>query len=115
MAALLDDGPAAHGWVDDPRWTLTRVCELVTRHFGYTYSLRGMSLLLHRLGFSPQVRAHRAAERDEESVATWIREDWLRGKGLPARRMRGSASRTKQVKASAYPKSEPGAGAGTPR
>ena len=39
------------------------------RLFGVSYTLRGVSFLLHRLGFSPQVPAHRAFERDEDAVA----------------------------------------------
>jgi putative transposase len=31
------------------------------------YTLRGTSYLLHRIGFSPQVPAHRAVERDEDA------------------------------------------------
>ncbi|HEX6968059.1 MAG TPA: winged helix-turn-helix domain-containing protein [Micromonosporaceae bacterium] len=30
-----------------------------------------MSLLLHRLGFSPQVPKHRPVERDEEAIVAW--------------------------------------------
>jgi putative transposase len=33
------------------------------------YTLRGVSYLLHRLGFAPQVAARRAAERDEDAIA----------------------------------------------
>ena len=31
----------------------------------------GASYLLHRIGFSPQVLVHRAAERDKDAVAAW--------------------------------------------
>ncbi|BEK93676.1 helix-turn-helix domain-containing protein [Nocardia seriolae] len=75
LGRLLDDGASVHGWVDDPRWALARTCELVAAHFGVGYSLEGMSLLLHRLGFTPQVPVHRAAERYDEAGATWARED----------------------------------------
>jgi hypothetical protein len=50
-------GPAAYGWDRDQRWTLARVAALVMRLFGVCYSLRGVSFLLHRLGFTPQVPA----------------------------------------------------------
>jgi putative transposase len=115
LASLLDDGPAAHGWTIDQRWTLARVCELVERHLGERYTLKGMSLLLHRIGWSPQVPVHRATERDGDAVATWIGESWPRGKALRASGMRGSASRTKQARAYARPRSAPGGDAGTPR
>jgi hypothetical protein len=35
------------------------------------YTLAGMDVLLHRTGWSVQVPARRAAERDEEKIARW--------------------------------------------
>jgi transposase len=55
----------SNGWDADQRWTLARVVVLITRLSGVSYTPRGVSYLLHRLGFTPQVAAHRAAERDE--------------------------------------------------
>lgn len=66
--ADLEAGPAAHGWSEDQRWTLARVAELIRRLFGHRYTPRGVSYLLHRLVWSPQVPAHRAVERDEQAV-----------------------------------------------
>lgn len=94
LAKELERGPAAHGWVEDQRWTLARVVQLVERLFGVSYSLKGMSLLLHRMGFSPQVPVHRAAERDEEAVATWRKEVWPQVKRPRGSRARGCASKT---------------------
>ncbi|MFI0425053.1 winged helix-turn-helix domain-containing protein [Spongiactinospora sp. 9N601] len=51
----LDAGPAACGWAEDQRWTLARVAALIDRLFRISYTLRGVSYLLHRLGWSPQV------------------------------------------------------------
>lgn len=39
--------------------------------FADSYTLRGVSYLLHRLGWSPQVPRHRAVERYEAKIATW--------------------------------------------
>ena len=39
--------------------------------FHVRYTLRGTSYLLHRIGFTPQVPAYRAAERDKNTIATW--------------------------------------------
>lgn len=80
LAAALQEGPAAYGWVEDQRWTLARVAELIFRLFGVRYTLRGVSLLLHRIGFSPQMPKHRPVERDEEAVVTWRREVWAQAK-----------------------------------
>jgi putative transposase len=38
------------------------------------YTLAGMAVLLHRIGWSVQVPARRAAERDEHAIATWRKE-----------------------------------------
>jgi putative transposase len=70
LGAALDAGPAVYGWTDQ-RWTLARAATLITRLFGASYTLRGTSYLLHRMGFTPQVPAHRAAERDEDAIAAW--------------------------------------------
>jgi putative transposase len=94
LEAELDAGPAAHGH-DDQRWTLDRVADLIAELFGERYTQRGTSLLLHRLGWSPQVSAHRAAERDEGLVASWARETWPRVKGQRRPSTGGSASKTR--------------------
>ncbi|MGV9387212.1 helix-turn-helix domain-containing protein [Nonomuraea sp. NPDC003707] len=93
----MDAGPAAHGWVEDQRWTLARVSTLIEQLFRVSYTLRGTSYLLHRLGWSPQVPQRRAAERDEVAVATWIKETWPTVEQRRGTRTRGSASRTKQA------------------
>ncbi|WP_374103915.1 winged helix-turn-helix domain-containing protein [Micromonospora sp. U56] len=54
LAEVLDDGPVTQGW-DDARWTLARVADVIERRFEVTYSLRGVSHLLHRMGYSLQV------------------------------------------------------------
>lgn len=81
LRAALEAGPAAYGWERDPRWTLARVTALVMRLFGVSYTLRGVSFLLHRLGFSPQVPAHRAFERDEDAIAEWRTATWAKVRG----------------------------------
>lgn len=80
LAAALQEGPAAYGFVEDQRWTLARVAELIARLFRVRYTLRGVSMLLHRIGFSAQMPKHRPVERDEQVVATWRREVWPQAK-----------------------------------
>jgi putative transposase len=81
LRAALEAGPAAFGWGEDQRWTLARAAALATRLFGVTYTLRGMSYLLHRLGFTPQVPVHRAVERDEAAIAEWRAATWAKVRG----------------------------------
>jgi putative transposase len=81
LRAALDAGPAVCGWDEDQRWTLARVATLIGRLFHVRYTLRGASYLLHRIGFSPQLPAHRAVERDERAIAAWRTETWAKVRG----------------------------------
>ena len=98
LEAELDQGPAARGW-DDQRWTLARIAQLIKELFGEVYTLAGVSLLMRRIGWSPQVPLHRATERDEKAIAAWKEETWPCVKAQQPRRGRGSASRTSPGKA----------------
>lgn len=80
LAAELDRGPAAHGWVEDQRWTLARIAALIVTLFRVRYTLRGVSYLLHRMGYSAQIPVHRAAQRDEAAIAAWRQDAWEQGK-----------------------------------
>jgi len=75
LEAVLDAGPAACGYLDQC-WTLARIADQVWRRFAVEYTLAGMDVLLHRIGWSVQVPARRAAERDEGKVAAWREETW---------------------------------------
>jgi transposase len=70
---VLDAGPAAWGWADQ-WWTLARIAELVRERFEVDYTLARLDVLLHRIGWSVQVPARRAAERDEDAIAAWRAE-----------------------------------------
>lgn len=91
-------GPAAHGWAEDQRWTLQRVAALIGDLFGVQYSPRGVSKLLHRLGWSVQVPARRAVERDEDAIATWVKQTWPAVKKRPRPAAPGSVSRTRRAR-----------------
>jgi transposase len=99
LEAQLDRGPAAHGWVEDQRWTLSRVAELIAGLFHVRYTDRGVGYLLHRIGWSPQVPVHRAAERDEQAVATWVKQVWPQVKRPRRPRQPGSVSKTRPARA----------------
>jgi len=81
LATELDRGPAAHGWSEDQRWTLARVTRLIGRLFHVSYTLRGTSYLLHRMGWTPQIPKHRALERDEDAIASWRSQTWAKVRG----------------------------------
>lgn len=54
----LKAGPAASGYVEDQRWTLTGVVALIGTMFHVRYSIKGASLLLRRMGWTPQMPSH---------------------------------------------------------
>ncbi|MET8132968.1 winged helix-turn-helix domain-containing protein [Streptomyces sp. NPDC005251] len=62
------------------------------------YTLAGLDLLLHRIGWSVQVSSHKAAERDEAKIAAWKDEEWPVIK-TAADLGAWPASRTKQARA----------------
>jgi len=115
LEAMLEHGPAEHGWDEDQRWTLVRIAELIARRFRVNYTLAGVDDLLHRIGWSVQVPARRAAERDESKIAGWREETWPVIK--PPRRTwaPGSASKTKPARGSGRRRDAPGDAAGRPR
>jgi putative transposase len=81
LAVVLEAGPAAWGWDEDQCWKLARIAEVVRRRFGVEYTLAGLDLLPHRIGWSVQVPARQAAERDEAANAWWREETWPVVKG----------------------------------
>ncbi|WP_211349062.1 transposase [Micromonospora pisi] len=49
---------------------------MIHQLFGVDYTLRGVSYLLHRIGYTVQVPARRPVERDPEQIAGWRRRRW---------------------------------------
>lgn len=82
LTAALDQGPAAHGYEDDQRWTLARIRDLIHEMFRVRYrDVSTVARLLDRAGYSWQAPTRRAAERDEEKIAAWRQESWPEIKG----------------------------------
>ena len=99
LETVLDAGPAAWGWDEDQCWTLARIAEVVRGRFGVDYTLAGLDLLLHRIGWSVQVPARQVAERDEAQIARWRQEEWPVIKGRRRTWAPGSASKTSLARA----------------
>ena len=99
LEAVLEAGPAAWGWDEDQCWTLARIAQVVRHRFGVEYTLAGLDLLLHRIGWSVQVPARQAAERDEEQVTAGKEETWPVIKGRRRTWAPGFVSRTNQARA----------------
>ncbi|MEV8601137.1 winged helix-turn-helix domain-containing protein [Streptomyces griseoviridis] len=90
----LAKGPVAHSWPDQT-WTLSRIKTLIGRRFHRSYTVQGVAALLKRHGWSCQVPARRALERDEATVAGWVKETWPSEEEPWRRSTPGSSSRTK--------------------
>jgi transposase len=114
LEAVLDAGPAASGWDEDQCWTLARIAEVIAARFRVAYTLAGVDLLLHRIGWSVHVPARRAAERDEARIAAWREETWPVVKGRRRTWAPGRSSRTSPARAYVRPRAEPGDGAAAP-
>ncbi len=95
MKAELERGLAAHGDTEDQRWTLARVADLIASLFRIRYTPRGVSYLLHRIDWSPQMPVHRAAEREEEVIDSWAAEQWPAIKGRRSTWAPGCAGKTR--------------------
>jgi putative transposase len=98
LEEILGAGPAAAGYADQC-WTLFRVAGQAWQRFGVEYTLAGMDVLLHRIGWTVQVPARRAAERDEEQIARWREETWPVVKGRRRTWAPGWSSKTSPARA----------------
>lgn len=97
LEAELERGPLAHGFADQ-HWTLARVKTLIGRMFHVGYTLPGVWYLLRRRGWSCQVPARRAIERDEGAVRVWKEEVWPNVERPRPTWARASASRTRAAR-----------------
>jgi transposase len=91
---VLDAGPAASGW-EDQRWTLARIRDLIAATFGVRYTIPGTWYLLRRRGWSCQLGARRATERDDGAIEVRKKEAWPRVKAPRRPSAAGSSSRTR--------------------
>ena len=98
LEAELREGPLAHGFAGDQRWTLGRIKTLIGKLFHVGYTIEGTWKLMRRHGWSCQVPVRRALERDEEAVAVWKAEVWPQIKARRATWAPTSASRTRQAR-----------------
>src|SRR3954467_9103742 len=98
LQTVLDAGPAVWGWTDQC-WTLPRIAAVVRTRFGVDYTLPGLDLLLHRLGWSVQVPARAAAERNEERITVWREATWPEIKGWRRTWAPGESSKTSLARA----------------
>lgn len=99
LLKLLNKGALACGF-DTDRWTLPRIRDLIHREFGIEYHPRSLGRKLRALGWSQQVPAPRARERDGALVEAWLKQDWPRIKKRLAGSKRKSSSSTRRASVS---------------
>jgi transposase len=88
-------GPRANGFSTE-MWTLTRVADVIETVTGVRYGqTQTWTVLRERLGWSRQRPARRAVERDDEAIATWVKQEWPRIKKAPGAAAPGSSSKTR--------------------
>ncbi len=80
LEAVLDTGPAAAGYADQC-WTLARIADQVQWRFGVEYTLAGMDVLLHRIGWSLCRHRHKLHYADIVVMPTCGRELLAAGAG----------------------------------
>ena len=76
LLTLLAQPPAAHGYSDAHLWTTKLIARLIEDRFGIAHHHDHVGVILHELGWSPQVPARRAKERDEVRIRQWRDTFW---------------------------------------
>jgi transposase len=75
IADFLWHGPEAYGFRGEV-WTCARVRAVIDREFGVRYHKAHVSRLLKLLGWTPQVPALRAVQRDNVAIERWRATVW---------------------------------------
>lgn len=99
---------ACRAGFETERWTEPRIAQVIWRQFGVRYHPRSLGRALRARGWTPQVPAARARERDEGLIAAWLRQDWPRIKGGLAEAEEPSPSSTRQDTPSGRASARPG-------
>lgn len=71
----LADKPSDHGFPTD-LWTARRVADLIRTRFGVAFHPNYLREWLSKRGYTPQIPARKARERDEQAVLDWLRGQW---------------------------------------
>jgi transposase len=83
---ILDFLPSDVGFTAKFNWTLQIIGEYITREFGESYSIRGVSKLMHRMKLSYTKPTYTLAAADEEKQREFVETTFPRLKKLRERR-----------------------------
>lgn len=72
---FLSHGAEAYGFRGQV-WTCARVAKVIEQEFGVLYHKAHVSRVLKELDWTPQKPIRRAAQRDEDEIASWRAEVW---------------------------------------
>ena len=75
LISLLHESPKAYGY-GAMLWSTRLVARLIQDRFGVAYSHNHVGVILHELGYSWQMPARQARERDEQKIAHWREQTW---------------------------------------
>jgi transposase len=71
---IIDHVPHEVGFTAKFNWTLEIITSYILREFGHTYSLRGVSKLMHRMGMSYTKPTYTLEAADEEKQKQFVEE-----------------------------------------
>jgi transposase len=71
---IIDHVPHEVGFTGKFNWTLEIIASYILREFGHTYSIRGVSKLMHRIGMSYTKPTYTLAAADEEKQREFVEE-----------------------------------------
>lgn len=77
VRSWLTQKPTEHGFRTN-LWTAACVAELIDRNFGVRFHPNYLREWLSTRGYSPQRPAKRARQRNDETIAGWVKADWPR-------------------------------------
>jgi transposase len=83
---IIESLPHEVGFTAKFNWTLQLIGEYIKREFGESYSIRGVSKLMHRLDMSYTKPTYTLAAADEEKQKEFVEETFPRLKKLGKRR-----------------------------
>jgi transposase len=71
---IIDHVPHEVGYAPKFNWTLEIIAAYILREFGHTYSIRGVSKLMHRMGMSYTKPTYTLEAADEEKQRQFVEE-----------------------------------------
>ena len=73
----LADNPTQHGFATE-LWSAPRLAQLIEQEFGVHFHPDYLTVWLRRRGYTPQKPRRSHHERNDEAIAAWLAQDWLR-------------------------------------